>query len=90
MFKLLLTKFWPSFIPLLAYIVWVWLIAPHLKNKRERRKFIEIYYTIIATLIAAILSFFYLFHTTNDTVRGATDYTPAQVKNGKIIPGTVK
>ncbi|MCH2546962.1 MAG: hypothetical protein MK052_05080 [Alphaproteobacteria bacterium] len=88
MLKLLVVRFWPVFIPVLLYLLWLYLARRKAdKNGEKKPTFFEgpWLWTLVATLALAVGAFMILGAVSND---GNTSgkYVPARVVDGEIIP----
>jgi heme/copper-type cytochrome/quinol oxidase subunit 2 len=89
MVRLIVTKFWPAFIPLLLYVLWMIYLYRRAKKTGEPSppwmRGNSWWLTIGATLIIAALCFVSLglLMPAND----GTGYTPTQMRDGTIIKG---
>lgn len=83
-------RFWPAFIPLLAY--WLWLSMVGRKATIEGRPVLRFrdgpwYWAVLASLLAALACFAYL----GLSLPGSKGtYTPPHSENGSIVPGHVQ
>lgn len=87
---LFLLRFWPIFIPLFVYILWMIFVRRKAKKSGapvphfgEGPKF----WTLVASLALAI-GMFLVFGFSHE--RNSGDYIPPHMENGKIISGEVR
>lgn len=80
-----LVEFWPAFIPLSLYILWV--MALRKERTRHRLTSGPLFWTIIASASLAAICFFYWSQHQNGTHRGT--YHPPLYAPGKVIPGSI-
>lgn len=91
MIRVLLMRFWPVFLPLLLYVLWMW------RRRVRARKlghdvppFTEgpLGWVTIVTLLLLIIGFIYWGVIAEPTEDG--HYIPPQMENGEIMPGHVE
>ena len=87
---LFILRFWPVFIPLLVYIIWM------IRVRKVARKVGDPlpdfrdgpwFWALIATLCVAVIMFISL-GLSKESVTG--EYVPPHVEDGKMIPGKVQ
>lgn len=90
MIKLLLTRFWPVFLPVMLYIAWL-LLHRHKANKAGQPipdwRDGPWLWVVASSLVLAILGFLSLGVMQGSHTGG---YTPPHVENGTIVPGSVE
>ena len=87
----LFIRFWPVFVPLLLYIVWMWWRIRKAKKKGEevpRIKDGPWFWAVLSALLIAIGLFLFLGMTQQENA-GAS-YTATKYKDGKLIKGGVE
>ena len=90
MLRLLLFRFWPVLLPVLAY--WLWLQTVARKARREGRQVPLFrdgpwYRLVLASLAIGVLCFV-LWGAESEPVKGK--YIPPHLQNGTLIPGHVE
>lgn len=90
MIRLLLTKLWPALIPFALYALWMIWRRTHAKRRDQA---IPAWtegpwgWTVLASLVLMVLSFLAL-GLGNVPTDGT--YYPAEMKDGKIVPGRIE
>jgi hypothetical protein len=90
MLRLLLFRFWPVFIPLVAY--WLWWRFVGSKATIEGKPAMRFrdgpwYWAVLSSLLLAVVCFIFLG---GEAVQGTTgDYIPPHMENGQVVPGQV-
>lgn len=90
MLRLLLFRFWPVFLPILAYLLWLAVQRSKVAKAGEKKpSFFDgpWFWTVMASLLTAGVCFLF-FGSTADPVKG--EYVPPQVIDGVIVPGHVR
>mgnify|MGYP003331539577 CR=1 FL=1 len=87
MIKLIITKFWPVFIPIIIFIIWQFFILPRIKTKKEYKQLMASYILVVSSIIALILSLLLFFFSENKKTRF---YTPATIIGDEIKPAIVE
>ena len=85
-----LEKIWPSLIPICGYFIW-WLKwgRNHKKNGTLTAAHKNLWrYTLACSLLFGILSLLFLAFMNQSNVDA--DYVPAQIKDGKVVPGEMR
>ncbi len=91
MIKLLITKFWPAFIPILLYLLWL-----YVRRRKAKKQGEEVpgwrdgpwAYAVIASLLLLIGGFIYLALSADSNRE--TGYTPKRYEGGKLIPESLE
>jgi len=88
--SLLLLRFWPVLIPLIAY--WLWLTYVGRKATIEGKPVLRFrdgpwYWVVLSSLLIGLLCFLFLAEEATDGVKG--DYIPPHMENGTLVPGRV-
>lgn len=89
MIKILLLRLWPIWIPLLLYLVWLFLAAKRAKKTGEPRPRLKDgpwLTTLLAMLGMTILMLIWLGFS-GEPVDGT--YVPAQLIDGELVPGHI-
>lgn len=85
-FRFILTKLWPLFIPAILYFIWLSYMRRKGKNvNRHQKKLLKL--TIISTVLIAIGLFIFSFI---DVEQKTENYIPTKIENGKIVPSKVE
>ena len=87
MIRIILEYFWPVLLPIILYSFWfLWARRRGNPLAWTEAPWIYVFYGMLAMMI---LCFGVLIYSSTSTGRGDV-YTPAQYKNGKLIPATIK
>ena len=94
MISLLLTRFWPAFIPFILYGVWIAYRYFSIKRSGEAPELSRLvtrtplFFTILASFVLLLASFIWLGLSQSKETGG--HYVPPRQENGKIVPGHVE
>ncbi|MDG1287436.1 MAG: DUF6111 family protein [Rickettsiales bacterium] len=90
MIRFLLTKFWPALIPIALYLLWFAYKRHKLRHSDEVVRITDGPWlvTLITAMFIAAAGFIWLGLVGEKT--GPATYTPAIMKDGKIVQGEVK
>lgn len=91
MLRLILFRFWPVLIPLIAY--WLWWRMVGRKATIDGKPVMRFrdgpwYWAVLSSLLIAVACFIFLGQ---EATRGTTgNYIPPHMENGAIVPGQVE
>lgn len=91
MIKLLFTKFWFVFLPIIFYFVWVFLMSRRAKDGRAIAEHIRkglLFWAIMLSVALLLGCFMWLGFSQEGNKEGR--YVPPTSVNGKIVPGHVE
>jgi hypothetical protein len=85
----LFLELWPSFVPLLLYVAWMWLARRReVKRGNARPTWLSgpWFWAVMASFATALVCMF-LFGVARDSEQG--EYTPPHMEGDRLVPGTV-
>jgi hypothetical protein len=90
MLKIIGIYFWPVLIPILLYTAWYFWAKRTMKTGGNPFRWTSgpMLYSIIAVVMLIMLCFGVLIYTT--MAHKGDNYTPAEYKNGKLIPSHIE